>query len=89
MSILSGSHLYAIVCNRGNHMQLDPPILDTNVQILDTKNGYHDENRLRDDERGLSQKPRGSSAGIRLKHASVCIAPARSLSKEKATDWRI
>jgi hypothetical protein len=37
------SHLYATVSNRGNHMQLNP-------QILDTKTGYHTEDSVRFDE---------------------------------------
>jgi hypothetical protein len=41
-------------------MQLNLPILDTKVQILDTKNGHHDENHPHYKGYGMSEKPKGS-----------------------------
>ena len=65
MSILIELHLYASVCNRGNRMQL-------NLQILDTKNGYHEKECAHFAECGLPERPSEFCAEIDLGHRDRC-----------------
>jgi hypothetical protein len=80
MSNLIEFHLHAAVRNRGNHMQL-------NLQNLDTKTGYHEENSLRFDERAQSKKPSGLCVKTGLKRSNNCAASAWSPSEEMAIVW--